>query len=317
MARRVTSKLWVSGACWAALAAFATLARGFPQVGSGPFMLASGADVDIYTAAAPPPPAPLAGVTVNVQSGAVRVRVNNAGAFGNLGQVGAGQTGVFEGPFAKVNLIANVGMPAPASNGTFVVRAPTDGTDPDRLVGTGRLMLGGNYPSFTAYGAYDAAGAQTNRARLLVVDLSGSSQGATVTSSSATGSPGQSYVIDGGDWGFCSRGISKFTVSGSGPVPFSVYAPTAGCNTISGISRAQTANDVDSIDVDGQANLRVVLTNNGAGTVTLTYAIGGGTPTPVTVAPGASSPPIAGLLTEFEWTYANPGCTVSLAITGN
>ncbi len=316
MARSASSRIWRSGAATLALGAFATLASGIPQVGSGPFQLAAGADVDIYTAA-PPPPAPLAGVTVNAQTGAVRVRANNGGTFGNLGQVGTGQSGVFEGPFAKVNLIANVGTPPAASNGTFVVRAPTDGADPDRLLGTGRLMLGGMYPSFTAYGAYDGAGTAVDRVRLLVVDLSASSQGATVTSSNAAGTPGPSYVVEGGDWGFCSRGISKFTVSGSGSVPFSVYAPSAGCNTISGVARAQTANDVDSIGVDGQANLRVVLTNNGAGNVTLTYAIGGSAQAPVVIPPGGSSPPIMGLLTAFEWTYATQGCTVSLAITGN
>lgn len=316
MARRVTSKLWVSGACWAALAAFATLARGFPQVGSGPFMLASGADVDIYTAAAPPPPAPLAGVTVNVQSGAVRVRVNNAGAFGNLGQVGAGQTGVFEGPFAKVNLIANVGMPASASNGTFVVRAPTDGTDPDRLVGTGRLMLGGNYPSFTAYGAYDAAGAQTNRARLLVVDLSGSSQGATVTSSSATGSPGQSYVIDGGDWGFCSRLAKSFRIRGTGVVPFAVYDPSAGCTPIRGIARAQSAQDRDSIDVDGQRDLEVSLLNRGGAPVEVTYALEGGADRTATIDPAGTFTPPAGRLSKLEWTYGQTGDAVHLSIRG-
>ena len=97
-------------------------------------------------------------------------------------------------------------------------------------------------------------------------------------------------------------------------MPFQVFDPTPTGTACSGVMRAQAADDVDSISVDGLRKLEVTLTNNGSGTVTIVYRIGAEQPVTVPVEPGATSPAITGALTQFQWTYQAAGCTVSVAI---
>jgi|GEM_PF-6143827 len=302
MSTRMSARWMASGACAAALAAFATLASGIPMTPSPAFHyeLEVGQSVKAHDS----PSGALAAVLVRPGSGTTRVKVGAA----SLGQVPTGLVCVFEGPFPSVFVSAET---APTS-GDAEVRY-TANPDPDRLLGAGTLSFPPTGGSFSPYGAFNATGGAAILNRLLAINLTGNAQSATVT---GQGSGAPAYVVDAGDWGFCSRGITKFTVTGKNAVPFQVYDPTPTGTATAGVMRAQAANDVDSISVDGLRNLEVTLTNNGAGTVTLVYRIGSAQPVTLPIAAGASSPAITGALTQFQWTYEAAGCTVSVSVKG-
>ncbi len=309
MTRRTPKRSLASAACVLTLGAFATLARGVPPVGNGPFNLPIGQQVVIWQPAAPV----LAAVRVTTANGTVRARAND-GANHNLGLVPAGRACVFEGPFSQANLIADAGY---ATNGAWEVRAPTDGGDADRLLGSGTLSFGPAGAAYSPYGFYTAAGAAADTHRLLVIDGSANADPVTVSATNAAGgAAGPAYIIDGGDWGFCSRGISKFTVSGKNAVPFAVFNPTAAGSPATGVTRAQTAGDTDSISVDGQRNLEITLMNNGVGEITLRYALQGGADQEVKVAAGTPAPPVVGAVSKYEWVFTAQGCTATVSVKG-
>lgn len=312
MVRSRPPRLWVSGACYVALAAFATLARGIPVVERGPFALDPGQTVEIYVATAPMPT--LAAVTVSTESGdTILVRPEGPEQCAPPVPVPPSRTCVLEGRFARVNLEAPNAPGAFVSLGAYEVRTPTDGPDADRLLGAGTIdLLPGT--SYGVYGSYDVDCVQTPRARLLAVDLRANASAASILSTGGT--PPPAYVIDGGDWGFCSRLAKSFRIRGTGVVPFAVYDPSAGCTPIRGIARAQSAQDRDSIDVDGQRDLEVSLLNRGGAPVEVTYALEGGADRTATIDPAGTFTPPAGRLSKLEWTYGQTGDAVHLSIRG-
>jgi len=303
MRSRTSARWMASGACAAALAAFATLASGIPIQPNPAFhyTLASGANAVAHQAA----PGVTAALCVKPATGVTKVKTGAT----NLGMVPMGWACVLEGPFTSVNVHAE----AAATSGDVEVRL-TANPDPDRLLGAGTLAFPVSDATFSPYGAFNAAGGPAVLNRLLAINLTGNADSARVTSTG--GVPGPAYVVDSGDWGFCSRGITKFSVTGKNAVPFQVFDPTPTGTACSGVMRAQAADDVDSISVDGLRKLEVTLTNNGSGTVTIVYRIGAEQPVTVPVEPGATSPAITGALTQFQWTYQAAGCTVSVAIKG-
>lgn len=308
---RSKPKRWVAScASVFALGAFATLASGIPVVASGPFSLPQNQQLAIWQ---PASPAPMAAVRVTTANGTVRVRSND-GANHPLGLVPAGRACIFEGPFPQVNLIADAGS---ATNGSWEVRAPTDGPDVDRLVGSGTLNLGASGGTYSPYGFYTAAGAAASTHRLIAIDASANAAEVWVTAKDAANNGvGPTYIVDEGDWGFCSRGISKFSVTGSNTVPFAVYDPTPTGNPVTGVFRAQTVGDTDSVSADGLRNLEIGLVNNGSGAITLTYMLKGGAQQQASVPAGQSAPPVTGPISKYEWTYQTSGCTVTVSVKG-
>jgi hypothetical protein len=282
-----------------ALIAFVTAVVAAPIVGSGPYSLPSTGTPpkDIWNG----PASSRCGAKVRGTTGTVRVQGTVAGVATNLGQVSAGVECVFEGKYDKISL---VGVTCPAE-GTFEVRAPTDGAGADSLVG-------GDTEEFPAPGGTIGVYASSEPMRRLVsVRASG---GPVSIRSTRTGS--DLVTIDGGDWSFAIRGAASayfLSAPAAATAVWEIHDVQSTTPAISGTCSGK-AGDVDAISVDAACPLAVTLTNPGPALVRVTRQLNGQAATTQDV-PVGGNVSASGPLTRFDWTYVDTDPARSTTVT--
>ena len=255
-------------------------------------------------------------------TGGVRCYADDGTTLRPLGPVLAGRSYVVEGPFRMVYMFASTGPVPQAASGEYEVRVPTtDPRDPDRFLGGGSLQLAPNTP-YNVYGSFGQSGAAAPRARILTVgaqQIAGPDSRIEVTSVPAAS---EAYVVDGGDWGFCSRVASTFTMTAGAQNPtqpsvqYELHALPLATSKIEGDMSAQTDEDQDFVSVDGQTDLGITIKNNGQRPIRLQFAYEQGADQQETVQPGQESKAPAGKFSKFEWTYGQRDDAVHVTIRG-
>lgn len=272
-----------------------------PVVGSGPFSMPTTGTPpkDIWTG----PASTRVGAKVKGTSGVVRVDGTAGGVTRPLGQVSAGVECVFEGKYDKISI---VGVTCPA-DGTYELRAPSDGGGADSLVG-------GDSETFsTAGGSVGIYASSEPLRRLVSVRATGGSI------SVRTARNGSDLVaIDDGDWSFAIRGAATgyFLAATTGATAtWEVHDVQGSTPPLSG-SASGRAGDVDAISVDAACPLTVSLRNPGPATVRVTQQVNGQAASTQDVPPGGTATG-SGPLTRFDWTYvdSDPARTTTVTLT--
>ena len=299
MRRANVRRSW--GGVLGGLVAFATVTVvvGAPIVGSGPFSMPSAGapPKDIWTG----PPSTRSGSKVKATSGVVRVEGTVAGVVKPLGQISVGVECVFEGKYDKVSI---VGVTFPAA-GTYEVRAPTDGTSGDRLVGSGSVAFAAQGGSLGIYASDEPL------RRLAAVTPAGAG---VAIRSTRTGS--DLVAIDAGDWSFAIVGTASayyLAATTTATAAFAIQDVRTACGPFSGTSHGRNG-ETDAVYVDGTCPLNLSLSNAGPGTVRVTRQVVGQAPATVDVAPGTATAG-AGALVRFDWEYVDPNPTNVTTVT--
>jgi hypothetical protein len=233
----------------------------------------------------------------------VRVEGTVAGVVKPLGQVSVGVDCVFEGKYDKVSI---VGVSFPAQ-GTYEVRAPTDGTSGDRLIGSGSVAFSAQGGALGIYASDEPL------RRLAAVRPTG---GSVSIRSTRTGS--DLVAVDAGDWSFAIVGAASgyfLAATTAATATWEIQDVRTACGPFSGTAYGKHG-ETDAVAVDGTCPMTVTLTNAGPATVQLTRMVAGQAASTVDVPPGGNASG-SGALAQFSWSYvdANPANVTTVTLT--